>query len=269
MIRKNDDPTFLSYALLKLKKPITASQGHRCTTKSYNEKFLMVAILAMGSMCAFANENEAMAADANSSTESKLDNVKSFFSDVKYTLSVGMIGRYASYPFDDNKLGLNIGVDAKKNIKSYLEDKVDVYGLVGLHFVQKGGRQSTDFMDILEAGNTFNLRQLSIPIHAGGTYNFKKWQLFLDLGPYMAFKLGGTDIEGLTTKAFDFGFGFNLGCKFKKKFGISLGMDKGFTKIADYEVTSDNDPTGKLTVGDKYSLKGTAAYLRLQWTFGK
>lgn len=199
--------------------------------------------------------------------QNTLDNAKSFLKQFDYTVSVSLVSRSASNPFDDAKLGFDIGIDAKKNIKSYLEDKVDVYGLVGLHYVKKGGKQSSDFMDLMSAGNDFGISQFSIPIHAGGTYNFKKCQLYLDLGPYLAFGFGGTDIEGLSTKCVDFGIGFNIGCKFKKKFGIGVGVDKGFTKIAEYEVTTENNPTGNLNIGDKYSLKSMTGYIRFQWTF--
>lgn len=133
-------------------------------------------------------------------------------------------------------------------------------------------KKEADRPDLFEMGyngSNFGLNQLSIPIHAGGTYNLNKCQLFFDLGPYFAFGLKGTDIEGLKTKAFDFGIGFNIGVKYKKRFGIGMGIDKGFTKIAEYEVTEYNNPTEDLKVGDKYSIKGAAWYIRLQWTFGK
>lgn len=206
----------------------------------------------------------------NMNAQNSISDAKSFLSKLNYTISVGYSSRVSNEPFDKARFGLTFGVDAKKYMKSYLNDKVNMYGLVGLHYVQKGGKQSTDVMDLVEAGNDFGVSQFSIPIHVGGTYNFSKCQLFLDLGPYLAFGIGGTDdIEGLETKAFDFGLGFNFGIKFKKRFGLSVGYDKGFTKIAEYEVTTANNPTGDLKLGDKYSLKGMAAYFRLQWTFGK
>lgn len=217
--------------------------------------FILSAIYFLTTTCSYA--------------EGTLDNTKSFFSNVNYTVSVGLGTRTSNEPFDNAKFGFTLGVDAKKNIKSYVNDKVDVYGLAGLHFVQKGGKQSNDFMNMGATGNSFNAPQLSIPLHAGGAYNFNKCQLYLDLGPYFAFGLGGTDLEGLQTKVFDFGLGFNLGIKFKKRFGLSMGVDKGFTKIAEYEVTDENNVTGFLTTGDKYTLKGMAAYFRLNWTFGK
>lgn len=192
----------------------------------------------------------------------------SFFSDVKYDISVGLGTRVSNEPFDEARFGFHLGVDAKKAIKSFSEGKFDTFGMIGLHFVQKGGKQSNDFMEMLETGNSFSVNQLSIPIHGGITYNLKKGSLFLDLGPYLAFGIGGTDMEGFERKAIDFGIGFNLGYNFKK-LAFSIGYDKGFTNIATYEVTANNNSTSDLSIGDKYNLKGNAMYMTLRWTLGK
>lgn len=191
-----------------------------------------------------------------------------FFSDVKYDISVGLGTRVSNEPFDEAKFGFHLGADAKKTIKSFSKGKFDTFGMIGLHFVQKGGKQSTDFMEMLESGNSFSVNQLSIPIHGGIAYNFKKGSLFFDFGPYLAFGIGGTNMEGFERKAIDLGIGFNLGYKFKK-FAFSIGYDKGFTNIGTYEVTNDNNPTHDLTTGDKYNLKGNAMYMSLRWTLGK
>ena len=75
-------------------------------------------------------------------------------------------------------------------------------------------------------------------------------------------------MEGFERKAIDFGIGFNLGYNFKK-LAISIGYDKGFTNIATYEVTANNNSTSDLSIGDKYNLKGNAMYMTLRWTLGK
>lgn len=188
-------------------------------------------------------------------------NAQSFLSGVKYDVSVGLGTRVSNAPFDNAMFGFNMGVDALKPIKSFANDKVDTYGLLGLHFVQKGGKQSTDFMEMMNDNNSFTVNQLSIPIHAGVRYNFKRCSFFFDLGPYLAFGVGGSnDVDGLERKVVDLGLGFNLGIKFKK-FGISMGYDKGFMNIAQY--TQFDELNGKS------NLKGDAFYMNLRWTLGK
>lgn len=199
--------------------------------------------------------------------QTTLSNAKSFLSDLQYTATVGILSRSSNEPFNKAKVGFNIGVDAKKNIKSYMDDKLGIYGMTGLHLVQKGGKQSNNFMEMLEVGNSFSVTQFSIPIHAGGEYNWKKCSLFLDLGPYLAFGLGGSKFEGFDRKPIDFGLGFNVGVKFNR-FAISAGLDKGFTKIGEYEITEENYIEG-YKVGDKLSMKGYAVYFNLHWTFKK
>lgn len=184
---------------------------------------------------------------------------ESFLSGMQYTISVGYLTRASNEPFDNAKAGFTFGVDAKKNITSHFDNRINTYGLLGLHFVQKGGNQSNDIMDMMfEDDNSFSVSQLSIPIHYGAKYNLKKCSFFLDLGPYLAFKISGNNSENLNSKAIDLGIGLNFGVKFKK-IGIGVGWDKGFTKIGEYRETTE-----KTT-----SLKGTAAYFCLQWTFGE
>lgn len=188
-------------------------------------------------------------------------------SDVKYDVSVGFGIRSSNAPFDVSKFGFHIGVDAIKPIKSFANDKVDTYGLLGLHFVQKGGKQSSDFMDMMERDNSFTVNQLSIPIHAGAKYSFKRCSVFLDAGPYIAFGIGGSDMEGLERKVLDFGIGLNAGIKFKR-FGISFGFDKGFTNIAQYTMPNDHVKE-ELKAGEICNLKSTTSYIAFRWTLGK
>lgn len=195
----------------------------------------------------------------------KTDN---FFSDVAYKVSLGIDGRYSSAPFDQGKIGVHLGVDALKPIESFFNEKIDVYGLLGLHFVQKGGKQSSNLFFMLEDGNSFGINQLSIPIHGGIAYNFSKCNLFFDFGPYLAFGVGGSDFDGFVRKSVDFGVGFNLGLQFKR-FGLGFGYDKGFTNIAEYEVLYENNATGSLMEGEKFNLKSQAVYITLSWTFGQ
>lgn len=192
---------------------------------------------------------------------------ESIFSNLYYKVDLGLGTRVTDIPFDQAKFGFHLGVDAIKPIKSFCNDKVGTYGLVGLHLVQKGGKQSNDIMDFGSEGNSLSVNQLSIPIHAGATYNFKRCSLFFDFGPYLAFGIGGSNFDGLDRKAIDFGIGFNLGAQFKK-FGFGIGYDKGFTNIAEYMVTSSNN-VGNLEEGKVYGLKGGAFYMNLSWTFGK
>lgn len=189
-------------------------------------------------------------------------------SNLSYKATLGLGIKYSNTPFDKGKIGLHLGIDALKPLKSFYNNKVDLYGTLGLHFVQKGGKQGTDLESMLEEGNSFKVSQFSVPIHGGITYNFNKCKLFLDLGPYFAFGIGGSSFEGLKRKSIDLGIGINWGIQFKK-FGLGFGVDKGFTNIAEYEVLDDNNSTGDLAEGDKFKLKGKAIYINLSWILGK
>ena len=60
----------------------------------------------------------AMLSVASYSQQSKLQNVKSFFQQFEYTISIGYGTTVASEPFDKAIFNLNAGVDVKKVFKS-------------------------------------------------------------------------------------------------------------------------------------------------------
>ena len=216
-----------------------------------------IVILCVMLCCAFSFAQ----AQETESTAKTSGSAKSFFSDLDYTVSVGFAALSASEPYDEGKMSFTLGLDARKIFKSYLDDKLGVYGAAGLHLGKKGGKKTSTESGISGRlfQDYFKIRQLSIPLRAGGIYNFKKFQAFVDLGPYFAFALKKFDSEEVKAKGFDVGICYNIGLKFKKKFGISWGMELPFTKLADYTPES----------GDTKSLKGNTAYFRFQWTFNE
>ncbi len=203
------------------------------------KKMFLVLCIALSSVGAFA--------------QNKLTDKISFFDGMKYDFSVGMGTRSASEPFDNAVLSFNLGVDAIKPIKSFKNDKIDLSGFVGLHFVRKGGKQSTDIMDSYNADNKLNVSQLSVPIHVMGSYNLNKCSVFLDFGPYIAFGIGGSDFEELERSGVEFGLGGTVGARFSR-LGVSFGLDGGLTSTAKYK-------------GDK--IKCLGCYIDLRWYIGK
>ena len=187
-----------------------------------------------------------------------------FFSDVDYTVSVGF-GRYsANEPYNGRKLALILGLDAKKPIKSYLDDKLNVYGLAGLYLSSKGGRTKDDH---LVATDMIKIRHLIIPVRAGARYDIGKMQAFADLGPYVGFAINKSYSDFVDPKGFTAGLGWNIGLKFKKKFGISLGMEHPFTNLGECTINDLNNP-GYMEEGDVVELKPSSKFnIRFQWTF--
>ncbi|MGM9840815.1 MAG: outer membrane beta-barrel protein [Candidatus Limisoma sp.] len=201
------------------------------------------------------------------SQESKVGKVKSFLKQFEYTISAGFGTTASSDPYDLAIVNINAGVDVKKNILSFSDNKGRLYGLVGLHFTQRGGKMSSNLDDMMSSGNSFREVQFNIPIHVGYKYVFKNdTRLFVDLGPYIGVNgncslsegYGECDYE-LKSKPLDFGIGGNIGVCFKK-FGLGIGFDKGFLDIA--ELSSEE-------MGISKKLKSAVSYIRLQWTFGK
>ncbi len=159
----------------------------------------------------------------------------SFFKDIKYDFSFGMGTKVAGEPFNhNNSITLNFGVDAIKPILTSKNSKTELAGLVGIHLVNKGGTTSDDFMTLLDDDSHLGLLQLSVPIHAVGTYYFKKCSLYFETGPFIAFTVGCNDLEGLDSNPIDVGWGFVVGLRFKR-FAISCGGDVSFLNIATYK----------------------------------
>lgn len=143
-----------------------------------------------------------------------------------------------------------------------------MYGLVGLHYTGRGGKISSIIGGAGDAsGNDFTEGQVNIPLHVGLKYKINdKFKVFADVGPFIGINgsatlgsgYGSNDYE-LKSNALDFGLGGNIGVCFKK-FGLSLGADKGFLDIAKFSSKEKNISTG---------LKSSSFYIRLQWSFNQ
>lgn len=176
-------------------------------------------------------------------------------SDVKYNLSVGMTVTHCDKEYDLNRTGWGLGIDAQKPILHYPNAASTIYGLVGLHLDKKGGKNTNDFFAMLEDADAYlSATHLKIPVHAGFTYQFSKISLFIDLGPYFAFKVGGDAPKNVETSSMELGYGAMLGIKFKR-FALAMGTDNGLTNFA--TLTSD---------GEKINLKNTTGHFDLRWT---
>lgn len=182
----------------------------------------------------------------------------SFFSNVKYDISVSYIARKSGEPYDDNKAGIHFGVNLIKPFWESSNEKFDLYGLAGLNYVSKGGTKSQGDITaaLLEADHSFKANAISLPIHVGGTWYLKKHSIFIDLGPYVGYIVGGNEFDGLERKNFDFGVGFNLGYRFRT-FALSVGYDKGLLSLGEYTFE-----------GKKFDLKSDVAYIGFHWMFG-
>lgn len=189
----------------------------------------------------------------NANAESPVKKGMDFLSQFTYDVSVGIGFRASDSPFDTQAFGFQAGVDVKKSLGLVKNPKVSTYAFAGLHLYTKGGSQSNLIDSGWDEDNTFNYSELAIPIHAGVSYKLKKVSLFIDLGPYVGFRIGGNEFDGLETKSFDFGGGANFGVKFRKV-ALSMGGNFGFIPIAKYK-------------GD--NLKAKSAFISLVWSFGK
>ncbi len=196
-----------------------------------------------------------------------IEKAKTFLKQFEYTISVGFGTTASSDPYDGAVFNINAGVDVKKDILSFSNGKGRLYGLVGLHFTQRGGQMSNMLDDMMSSGNSFREVQYNIPIHVGYKYVFKNnSRFFVDFGPFIGINGNCSLSEGygekdyvLESKPLDFGLGGNMGFCFKK-FGIGVGTDKGFLNIAKF--SSERENISK-------NLKSSVFYMRLQWTFGK
>lgn len=192
--------------------------------------------------------------------QSTITKAKGFLSSLNYDFSVGLGTRVSKKPFDVPKLGIQFGLDARKDIKT-IGGKTDLYGLVGLHFVQNGGKK-TNIINLLsmKEDDSFNYNELAIPIRFGVSYKIKSVRLFFDLGPFVGFRIGGSEYDGLENKSIDFGVGGSMGCRFKRT-AVAFGINYGIPNVATYEDLKSNS-------GEKHDLNTFSGYFSLFWTLG-
>ena len=177
-------------------------------------------------------------------------------SDVKFNLSVGLTTTTCDKEYDQAKLGWGLGIDAQKPILHYPNDASTIYGLVGLHLDKKGGKNSSDFLALMDDNANILTTNLKVPVRAGFSYQFSKISLFIDLGPYIAFKVGGSAPIDVETSSVEIGYGAMMGIKFKR-FALAFGSDQGLTNFA--TLTSDDD---------KINMKNSTGHIDLRWTLG-
>ena len=201
----------------------------------------------------------------NASAQKALQATKNLFGGFKYELLVGYNTTNATEPFDEAKVGtINLGATARKDITTFKDDKIAINGIVGITYTRRGGKTDNDFMTLLDDTKNWMFSALSVPIHIGSEYRFKKFSIFADLGPNLLFNLGGDEIENLSNKGFGVGGGFNLGVRFKK-FALSFGFDTDLTTMGTFTPDSDQKGTFNLEK-DKYNLKTGEFHFYLRWT---
>ena len=216
------------------------------------KKYLLTLIISLVSISTFAQEKNTW------------QETKSFLGSCKYEIVVGYNTTVVSAPFDHAKIGYNLGVTARKDIKTFKDGKIAVNGIVGLILTKRGGKMDDDFMTLGDDTRNWSFSALSVPVHVGGEYKFKKVSVFADLGPNMLFKTGGGEMENLSAKTFGVGAGFNLGMRFKK-FAISFGVDEDITKMGTFKPSQDQQRDLNLDK-DKYNLKTGEFHFDLRWT---
>ena len=191
--------------------------------------------------------------------------VMDFLRSCKYEIIVGYNTNVSTEPFSEAKIGYNLGITGRKEIATLKDDKIGVYGIVGLILTKRGGKIDNDFMTLLDDNKNLSISALSVPMHVGGEYKFRKISLFADLGPNALFVTGGGEMENLSTSGVAFGGGFNIGIRFSK-FAMSFGVDQDFTNLAKF--TPDRDQKDELELEkDKYNLKTSEFHFDLRWTF--
>lgn len=179
---------------------------------------------------------------------------KDFLSDVDYNLSVGLSWSQCDKEYDNQKFGIAFGIDAQKPILHFPNESSTIYGLVGLHYETKGGKNTNDFFESLENEDaTISASHLKVPLRAGFSYQFKKFSLFVDMGPYLSMKLSDNGNEYVEMSSTEFGFGGTMGIKFKR-FAFSMGADNGIT---DFATKKD----------DNMTMKNTTSHMDFRWTF--
>ncbi len=198
-----------------------------------------------------------------------LKGVWDFLGGNQYEILAGFNSSVASEPYDNEKKGFGFGVTARREVASVMEDKIGVYGLVGLILTTRGGKHTdTIYLEnLLDSNENFSVGAWSIPIHGGAEYKWNKVSLFADLGPNVLLKRSDADTDNLTTNPVGFGVGFNVGVRFKR-FAMSLGYDQDVTDLAKFE--PDDEQQKKLNLKkDSYSLKTGEFHFNLRWTLGK
>lgn len=189
---------------------------------------------------------------------------KDFLRDCEYEIVVGFNAYKATEPFEEGKLGYNLGVTARKEVTTFMKNKVGVYGLVGLVLTKRGGKTDNDALTLFDSDKNYVVSGLALPIHVGGEYKIKKLSLFVDFGPNILFKTSGADFDNISTNSVTFGGGLNWGIRYKK-FALSLGVDTDFTNIGTFK--PDDEQMGHLSLTKKtYNLKTMEAHFLLRWT---
>lgn len=181
---------------------------------------------------------------------------KSFISDMTVDLSVGATWGHYDKVYPSQKFGFGCGIDITKPITNFNGKRSSLYGLVGLHAIQKNASRTGAFDKQFETGEDVVASRASVPIHVGYRYQLKKISLFVHAGPYVSFSLSDNEdnAEDVELSSSEVGLGVDFGIKFKR-FAFSFGLDQGLTKIVSCK---END-----------ALKATTPHLMLVWSLGK
>lgn len=188
----------------------------------------------------------------------------------KFEFLVGGGETNATEPFDYGPfLSYNIGLTIRKDFLSLLNRKLDMYAIAGCIFTNRGGTSNDDDNNQFR-GHEIQTSDISIPVHAGIEYNFKKNSIFLDFGPNLLVRTEKSgyddlDLSKISTKSQAVGIGFNMGVRFKR-FALSIGVDQDLSDFAKlrYEFYLDDKDIIKYK-----GVKTREFHLNLRWTLGK
>ena len=192
------------------------------------------------------------------STSISAQKFKDFVSDVKFDISIGLSSSSCDKRYDKATLGFSVGFDARKSILHYPNEASTIYGLVGLRYIKKGGKTTTELDRMFDKGTSLISNHVQIPIHPGFSYQFKKISLYIDLGPYIGFlvsEASENDKQTTELSSTEIGYGLNLGIRFKR-FAIGFGTEQGLTKFAKYSYNQNS-----------YEIKNSSGHFDLKWTF--
>ncbi len=188
--------------------------------------------------------------------------IKNLLSDINFDISASLSMSNCDNIYDIRKYGIAFGLDARKPILNYPNDRSTIYGLVGLHYAKRGGRITADIGDIYTYGKSLSASYIMLPVHVGYSYQFKKCSIFIDLGPQFTMMVGGegdANDKEVELSTLEFGYSGSLGIRFKH-FAFAVGSHNGLTKFGTHPNSIGEYGNGKI------NLKNRTEHISLIWT---
>ena len=187
---------------------------------------------------------------------------KNFVSDINLDISASLSVSSCNNIYDKGKFGFALGLDARKPILNYPNDRSTIYGLVGLHYSKRGGQTTNDIWNKAFSEKSLSPSYIMLPVHVGYSYQFKKCSIFIDFGPEFSMMVGGegdANDQEVELSTLEFGYSGSLGIRFKN-FAFAISNYNGLTKFGTHLNSMEEYGNGKI------NLKNRTEYISLIWT---